>query len=75
VVERAAEARAYHLTDKGRDLAPVLASLAALGTRHCGEPPPPRHPRRLRRPCPDAVLLRPLRRPHPPESLDVRDLD
>ena len=26
------------LTDKGRDLAPVLASLAAWGMRHCGEP-------------------------------------
>ena len=30
VVERAAEGRVYHLTDKGRDLAPVLASLAEL---------------------------------------------
>ena len=30
--------RAYRLTVKGRDLAPVLASLAAWGTRHCGEP-------------------------------------
>ena len=38
VVERATEGRVYHLTDKGRDLAPVLASLAAWGTRHCGEP-------------------------------------
>ena len=38
VVERASDGRVYHLTDKGRDLAPVLASLAAWGTRHCGEP-------------------------------------
>ena len=38
VVERAPDGRVYHLTDKGRDLAPVLASLAAWGTRHCGEP-------------------------------------
>ena len=38
VVERATDGRVYHLTDKGRDLAPVLASLAAWGTRHCGEP-------------------------------------
>jgi DNA-binding HxlR family transcriptional regulator len=30
--------RAYRLTAKGRDLAPVLASLAAWGTRHCAEP-------------------------------------
>ena len=34
VVERAPDGRVYHLTDKGRDLAPVLASLAAWGTRH-----------------------------------------
>src|SRR5829696_8381755 len=38
VIERAAHERVYHLSDKGRDLAPVLASLAAWGTRHCGEP-------------------------------------
>jgi DNA-binding HxlR family transcriptional regulator len=38
VVERATEGRLYALTDKGRDLAPVLAGLAAWGTRHCGEP-------------------------------------
>jgi DNA-binding HxlR family transcriptional regulator len=38
VVQRAAAGRAYRLTDKGRDLAPVLASLAAWGMRHCGEP-------------------------------------
>jgi len=38
VVARTEGARAYRLTAKGRDLAPVLASLAAWGTRHCGEP-------------------------------------
>jgi DNA-binding HxlR family transcriptional regulator len=31
--------RAYRLTAKGRDLAPVLAGLAAWGLRHYGEPP------------------------------------
>ncbi len=30
--------RAYHLTPKGRELAPVLASLASWGIRHYGEP-------------------------------------
>jgi DNA-binding HxlR family transcriptional regulator len=38
VVGRTGAGRAYRLTAKGRDLAPVLASLAAWGTRHCGEP-------------------------------------
>jgi DNA-binding HxlR family transcriptional regulator len=38
VVRRTGAGRAYHLTTKGRDLAPVLAGLAAWGTRHCGEP-------------------------------------
>ena len=31
--------RSYMLTDKGRDLAPVLAGLAVWGQRHYGEPP------------------------------------
>jgi DNA-binding HxlR family transcriptional regulator len=38
VVDRPVPGRAYRLTDKGRDLAPVLAGLAAWGTRHCDEP-------------------------------------
>jgi DNA-binding HxlR family transcriptional regulator len=38
LVTRAPADRAYRLTAKGRDLAPVLASLAVWGTRHCGEP-------------------------------------
>jgi DNA-binding HxlR family transcriptional regulator len=38
LVGRVAGARVYRLSGKGRDLAPVLASLAAWGTRHCGEP-------------------------------------
>src|SRR4029450_12624218 len=77
VVERAAEGRVYALTDKGRDLAPVLASLAAWGARHCGERPssPPAPPagcggrvvmRSSCASCGAAVL---------PDSLDVRDLD
>jgi DNA-binding HxlR family transcriptional regulator len=33
------DGRAYHLTPKGRDLAPVLAGLAVWGQRHYGEPP------------------------------------
>jgi hypothetical protein len=37
-VDRTGAGRAYRLTAKGRDLAPVLAGLAAWGTRHCGEP-------------------------------------
>jgi DNA-binding HxlR family transcriptional regulator len=32
------DGRAYELTVKGRDLAPVLAGLAAWGQRHYGEP-------------------------------------
>jgi DNA-binding HxlR family transcriptional regulator len=31
--------RAYRLTAKGRDLAPVLAALATWGQRHLAEPP------------------------------------
>jgi DNA-binding HxlR family transcriptional regulator len=38
IAERAATARCWRLTAKGRDLAPVLASLAAWGIRHYGEP-------------------------------------
>ena len=38
VVNRTDPGRAYRLTAKGRDLGPVLAGLAAWGTRHCGEP-------------------------------------
>jgi hypothetical protein len=38
VVDRTDPGRVYRLTAKGRDLAPVLAGLAAWGTRHCGEP-------------------------------------
>src|SRR4051812_42833468 len=33
------DGRAYDLTPKGRDLAPVLAGLAVWGQRHYGEPP------------------------------------
>ena len=35
---RGADDRGYRLTAKGRDLAPVLASLATWGLRHYGEP-------------------------------------
>jgi len=38
IAERTPE-RAYRLTGKGRDLAPVLATLAAWGQRHLAEPP------------------------------------
>lgn len=38
VAVRAPGDRGYRLTAKGRDLAPVLASLAAWGMRHYGEP-------------------------------------
>ena len=37
ITARGAAARGYRLTAKGRDLAPVLASLAAWGMRHYGE--------------------------------------
>ena len=76
VVERATEGRVYHLTDKGRDLAPVLASLAAWGTRHCGEPS---SAVATHAGCGGRVLMRSscarCGAPVPPESLDVRDLD
>jgi DNA-binding HxlR family transcriptional regulator len=38
IAERDASGRCWQLTDKGRDLAPVLASLAAWGIHHYGEP-------------------------------------
>ena len=76
VLKRAPEARVYHLTDKGRDLAPVLASLAAWGTRHCGEPS---SAVATHAGCGGRVLMRSscarCGAPVPPESLDVRDLD
>ena len=75
VVERAPDARVYHLTDKGRDLAPVLASLAAWGTRHCGEPS---SALATHAGCGGRVLMRSscarCGAPVPPESLDVRGL-
>ena len=73
VVERAAEGRVYHLTDKGRDLAPVLASLAAWGTRHCGEPS---SALATHAGCGGRVMMRSSCArcgvPVPPEDLDVR---
>ena len=73
VVERATEERVYHLTDKGRDLAPVLASLAAWGTRHCGEPS---SALATHAGCGGRVLMRSscarCGAPVPPEALDVR---
>ena len=76
VLERAPEARVYRLIDKGRDLAPVLASLAAWGTRHCGEPS---SAVATHAGCGGRVLMRSscarCGAPVPPESLDVRDLD
>jgi DNA-binding HxlR family transcriptional regulator len=38
IAARDASGRCWQLTDKGRDLAPVLASLAAWGIHHYGEP-------------------------------------
>ncbi len=38
IIYRHPEDRAYRLTEKGRDLAPVLAALATWGLRHYGEP-------------------------------------
>ncbi len=38
ITRRGSADRGYLLTAKGRDLAPVLASLAAWGLRHYGEP-------------------------------------
>jgi DNA-binding HxlR family transcriptional regulator len=38
ITRRGSGDRGYLLTAKGRDLAPVLASLAAWGLRHYGEP-------------------------------------
>jgi DNA-binding HxlR family transcriptional regulator len=38
IADRDAGDRAYRLTSKGRDLAPVLAALATWGLRHYGEP-------------------------------------
>lgn len=38
IAERDGGDRAYRLTPKGRDLAPVLASLATWGLRHYGAP-------------------------------------
>jgi DNA-binding HxlR family transcriptional regulator len=75
VVERATGGRVYHLTDKGRDLAPVLASLAAWGTRHCGEPS---SAMAIHAGCGGRVLMRSscarCGQPVPPEALDVRGL-
>jgi HxlR-like helix-turn-helix len=75
VVERATGGRVYHLTDKGRDLAPVLASLAAWGTRHCGEPS---SALATHAGCGGRVLMRSscarCGAPVPPEALDVRGL-
>src|SRR4029453_1158636 len=76
VVERATGGRVYHLTDKGRDLAPVLARLAAWGTRHSGEPSSPRTTPPawgggrglIRSSCARGGA------PVPPEALDVRGL-
>src|SRR5215211_6560588 len=73
VVERATDGRVYHLTDKGRDLAPVLASLAAWGTRHCGEPS---SALATHAGCGGRVMMRSscarCGAPVPPEDLDVR---
>jgi len=75
VVERATGGRVYHLTDKGRDLAPVLASLAAWGTRHCGEPS---SALATHAGCGGRVLMRSscarCGAPVTPEALDVRGL-
>src|ERR671930_1066784 len=38
IAERDSGDRAYRLTPKGRDLAPVLASLATWGLRYYGDP-------------------------------------
>ncbi len=75
VVRRAPDGRVYDLTDKGRDLAPVLASLAAWGTRHCGEPS---SALATHAGCGGRVLMRSsctrCGAPVPPEELDVRGL-
>ena len=75
VVERAPDGRVYHLTDKGRDLAPVLASLAAWGTRHCDEPS---SALATHAGCGGRVVMRSscarCGAPVPPEALDVRGL-
>jgi DNA-binding HxlR family transcriptional regulator len=75
VVARAAAGRAYRLTTKGRDLGPVLASLAAWGTRHCGEPS---SALAIHSGCGGRVLVRSAcarcGAPVPPEDLDVLGL-
>jgi DNA-binding HxlR family transcriptional regulator len=75
VVHRGPDGRVYHLTDKGRDLAPVLASLAAWGTRHCGEPS---SALATHAGCGGRVLMRSscarCGASVPPEALDVRGL-
>jgi DNA-binding HxlR family transcriptional regulator len=76
VLARGAEGRTYRLTDKGRDLAPVLASLAAWGMRHCGAPS---SALATHAGCGGRVLMRSscarCGAPVPPEALDVRGLD
>ena len=60
---------------RARDLAPVLASLAAWGTRHCGEPS---SALATHAGCGGRVLMRSscarCGAPVPPEALDVRGL-
>lgn len=67
--------RVYRLTGKGRDLAPVLAGLAAWGLRHYGEPP---SALATHRGCGGRVAIRSVccdcNRPVDPDDLELLDM-